>query len=590
MKITQMLLIAVLGVCILCVSHAALAQTAAELYQEGLMKEDAEGDLEAAIEVYQRIVEEHSGEASVAARAQLHIGMCYEKSGQEKAKEAYRKVIEDFPTEAGIVQQARERLNALKQAEQVKRPKIGASPEKTRSMIAELDRKRERVQSYRASMTITMEMMGKPVTTNAAMLFKRPDRLKMETTGSMPASQSISIFDGKMNWTHQPQINMVMKIDVERIKSEFPDFEVNNNVFKPFQGLNKKNIRYIGSTSFNGEEVFLFEGDTGGMLSRSGFGELEPAWVEVRVGAGDGLLRRMIQYRDTGKEMMTAEATIEAINPSIPDSTFVFTPPEGNPVMDMTDYTLNIKRQAKAKEAEEKERGEAVKEKTEALMKAVKEKRKAVKSYQAQITHHIQMMGTMITSHATEWIKERKSRRETTTSMVPGKTILISDSLGVMWTYMPQMKMAQKMDMRRVKEALKEEAEEEKPESFHGMVKETVRTVGKESLEGEEVYVFEGEAPEKKEGFGQFQPARIKVWIGTEDGIVRKQIAYSEADEEITSEIRTNVEINISIPDSSFVFTPPEGVQVMDQTENAINMARQMKTKSAKEEEGAGKK
>ena len=221
-------------------------------------------------------------------------------------------------------------------------------------------------------------------------------------------------------------------------------------------------------------------------------------------------------------------------------------------------------------------------------MKAVKEKRKAVKSYRAKVTNQIQMMGTMITSHTTEWIKERKSRREMTTSMPTGKTITIADSLGVMWTYMPQMKMAYKIDMRRVKETLKEEVEEEKEcESFHGMVKETVRTIGKEALEGEEVYVFEGEAPEKEEGFKQFQPARIKVWIGTEDGIVRKQIGYSEADEEITSEVRTNVEVNISIPDSTFVFTPPEGVQVMDQTENTINMARQMKVKREQEKEGA---
>ncbi|MFH1006507.1 MAG: DUF2092 domain-containing protein, partial [Candidatus Latescibacterota bacterium] len=479
MKITRMLLVAALGGCLFCASHPAFAETAAELYQEGLMKEDAEGDLEAAIEVYRKIVEKHSDEASVAAKAQLHIGMCYEKSGQEKAKEAYQKVIEGFPTETGIVQQARERLNALKQAEQVRRPKIGASPEKTRAMIEELDRKRERIRSYRASMTITMEVMGKPVTTNGAMLFKRPDRLRTETTGSMPASQSISVFDGKMNWTHQLQTNMVMKMDIERIKSEFPDYELNDNVFKPLQGLNKKSLRYIRSTSLNGEEVYVFQGDTGDMLSKLGYGQLEPAWIEVWVGTGDGLMRRMIMYRDTGKEMMTMETTIEAINPSIPDSTFVFTPPEGVPPVDMTDMILKMQRQAKIKEAEEKEEGEVSKEKTEALMKAVKEKRKAVKSYQAQVTRQMQMMGTMITSHTTEWIKEDKRRSEMTTSMVPGQTIMIIDSLGVMWTYMPQMKMAQKMDMRRVKETHKEEVEEEKCDTFYGMVKEAVRTVGK---------------------------------------------------------------------------------------------------------------
>lgn len=591
MKITQILLIVAIGGCLLWASHSALATTAAELYQEGLMKENADGDLEAAIEVYREIVKEHSDEASVAAKAQLHIGMCYEKLGRDKAKAAYQKVIERFPTETEVVQQARERLQALEQAEQVKQLEMGASPEKTRAMIEELDRKRERVQSYRASMTITMEMMGNPVTTKGSMLFKRPDRLRMETTSPMPPSQTVSIFDGKMNWTHQPQINMVAKIDVERIRSESPDYEVNNSVFKPFQGLDEKSIRYIRSTLLNGEKVYVFQANTKGMASRLGLGQLEPAWIEVWVGTGNGLTRRIIMYRDTGKEMMTMETTIEATNLSIPDSIFVFTPPEGVQVMDMTDMILNMRRQAKAKEAEEKEEGEVGREKTEAIMKEVEEKRKAVKSHRAQVTRQMQMMGTMMTYHTREWFKKDKSRQEMTTSMAPGETITIGDSLGVMWTYMPQMKVVQKIDMRRVKETLKEEVEEEKETgSFYGMVKETVRYVGKESLEGEDVHVFEGEAPEAQGEFQQLQPSRMKVWIGVNDGLVRKQVGTNEKGEEVTSEIRTSVEVNISIPDSMFVFTPPEGVQVMDFTENAINMARQMKAEREKKEEGTGEK
>ena len=67
MKIIWMALIAAIGGYVLCASHPALAKAAAELYQEGLMKENAEGDLEAAIKVYQKIVKKHPDEASVAA-------------------------------------------------------------------------------------------------------------------------------------------------------------------------------------------------------------------------------------------------------------------------------------------------------------------------------------------------------------------------------------------------------------------------------------------------------------------------------------------------------------------------------------------
>ena len=197
MKIARALLILVIGGILFAASAPALAENASALYQEGLMKENGEGDLDAAIEVYRKIVSEHADTTEVAAKAQLRIGMCYEKLGREQATEAYQKVIERFPGEAEIVQQARERLQALAESGKVKRPEVGAGPEKTKAVIAELDRKRERVQSYRSVLSTSMEMMGNSVTTTGEMLFRRPDLIRMETSGATPAQFSINIFDGK---------------------------------------------------------------------------------------------------------------------------------------------------------------------------------------------------------------------------------------------------------------------------------------------------------------------------------------------------------------------------------------------------------
>ncbi len=47
---------------------------------------------------------------AVGARAQLHIGLCYEKLGQQEAQQAYRRVIADFPDHATEVAVARGRL------------------------------------------------------------------------------------------------------------------------------------------------------------------------------------------------------------------------------------------------------------------------------------------------------------------------------------------------------------------------------------------------------------------------------------------------------------------------------------------------
>jgi Tol biopolymer transport system component len=87
-------------------------QTSLDFFQKALAKEKAEGNLEGAIALFQKVVEKGEDEA-LAAQAQLHIGMCYEKLGLGKAREAYEKVIERFPKQAESVRTARERLTKL---------------------------------------------------------------------------------------------------------------------------------------------------------------------------------------------------------------------------------------------------------------------------------------------------------------------------------------------------------------------------------------------------------------------------------------------------------------------------------------------
>jgi len=190
------------------------------------------------------------------------------------------------------------------------------------------------------------------------------------------------------------------------------------------------------------------------------------------------------------------------------------------------------------------------------------------------------MMGAMMTMETEEWSSGKKSRRETTNSMMPtGKTIAISNE-EVLWTYMPSMKMVQKMDMQRVKET-KESMEKDEPESksdsFHGMEKATIQYLGRGVLEGEEVHRLKGKSAKIPQELNRLQLDRIEIWIGAEDGLVRKKLGYDSEDKEVMTEIRTDIEINPSLPDSLFIFTPPEGIQVMDITDSAIDMARKMK-------------
>ncbi|GAG54046.1 unnamed protein product, partial [marine sediment metagenome] len=56
-------------------------QTAGELFEKALYMEEAKGDLQTAIDLYQKILKRFPENREVAAKAQLHIGICYEKLG-----------------------------------------------------------------------------------------------------------------------------------------------------------------------------------------------------------------------------------------------------------------------------------------------------------------------------------------------------------------------------------------------------------------------------------------------------------------------------------------------------------------------------
>jgi Tol biopolymer transport system component len=96
---------------------AGYAQKSADqLLQSGVYKEEVQGDLEGAIEIYRQILEKFPDNRAVSAKAQLHIGLCYEKLGLKQARQAYQRVIEDFPEHRDEVSVARNRLASLKLA------------------------------------------------------------------------------------------------------------------------------------------------------------------------------------------------------------------------------------------------------------------------------------------------------------------------------------------------------------------------------------------------------------------------------------------------------------------------------------------
>lgn len=93
-------------------------QSAHDLFQKALEKERAEGNLKEAIALYEKVIQVAKDE-SLAAQAQLRIGVCYETLGMEEAEKAYQKVIDNYPRQDEAVKMAKEKLAVLMKAQAV---------------------------------------------------------------------------------------------------------------------------------------------------------------------------------------------------------------------------------------------------------------------------------------------------------------------------------------------------------------------------------------------------------------------------------------------------------------------------------------
>lgn len=101
-------------------SQEALSQESAEqLYEAALFKKEAEGDLQGAVQLFIKIITDFPDSRKMAAKAQLQIGICYEKLGLKKAQKAFQEVIDKYPEQAETVKIANEKLSTLVRAQAV---------------------------------------------------------------------------------------------------------------------------------------------------------------------------------------------------------------------------------------------------------------------------------------------------------------------------------------------------------------------------------------------------------------------------------------------------------------------------------------
>ena len=117
-KKMSMVIFLLVGVSLL-FSKLSQQETAKELFEKAVYLEETKGDLEKAIAVYDRIIKEFPDDRAIAAKAQLQIGMCFEKLGLKEAEKAFQKVVDNYPDQQEAVKTAQEKLSILQQAKAI---------------------------------------------------------------------------------------------------------------------------------------------------------------------------------------------------------------------------------------------------------------------------------------------------------------------------------------------------------------------------------------------------------------------------------------------------------------------------------------
>jgi ankyrin repeat protein len=106
--------------CLICLTLTSVASLSAaepvvDLFREGLFEEEANRNLPAAIQAYEKVVQHLDEQRRLAATTLFRLGECYRKLGRaDDAVAAYERVLREFPLEDSLAKLSRENLALLR--------------------------------------------------------------------------------------------------------------------------------------------------------------------------------------------------------------------------------------------------------------------------------------------------------------------------------------------------------------------------------------------------------------------------------------------------------------------------------------------
>jgi tetratricopeptide (TPR) repeat protein len=108
----------------------------AEALRKGIIEEDANHNLNAAIQAYQSVLTQFNADREAAATALFRLAECYRKQGKnDQAEAAYKRVIQDFGEQTKLADQSRRHLPQPTESETAASPAVAAARRRYREIL-----------------------------------------------------------------------------------------------------------------------------------------------------------------------------------------------------------------------------------------------------------------------------------------------------------------------------------------------------------------------------------------------------------------------------------------------------------------------
>jgi tetratricopeptide (TPR) repeat protein len=116
----------------------------AEALRKGIVEEDTNQNLNAAIQSYQSVVTQYDEDRKSAATALFRLAECYRKQGKsDQATAAYKRVVQEFADQTKLAEQSRSHLPKAQQTASTVSPGIAEARHQLRAILEEKIRNAE---------------------------------------------------------------------------------------------------------------------------------------------------------------------------------------------------------------------------------------------------------------------------------------------------------------------------------------------------------------------------------------------------------------------------------------------------------------